>query len=335
MLTEAATGAYVVTPILAALAGARVLAYAKDTRYGSREEVFALLNATSRSLGAPAITTVSALDPKTFAAADLITNSGHLRPLNAERLQSVKPGAVLSLMYEAWECREADLDLAFCHERAIRVGGTNERHPDVDVFGYLGDMAMKLMLDAGACPYNSTVVLICNNDFGPYIARTLAKVCRRLGIVDTVARKADYQPLLNPGKVDWLSAFPTLEPLSHYLETSAVIFTASPFENDWAARGGVDLAAMKRFFPEAVLLRFAGHLDTKDLANHGIAFHPKEVRAGHMGVLPSDVGVEPILRLQAAGLKVGQLMLEGKTYLRGTELVQPLVPHPTSTRKAS
>ena len=40
VLTEAATGAYIVTPVLAALAGAKVFAYSKTTRYGKLEEVF-------------------------------------------------------------------------------------------------------------------------------------------------------------------------------------------------------------------------------------------------------------------------------------------------------
>ncbi len=40
VLTEAATGAYVVTPILAALAGAKVYAFSKTTCYGTVEEVF-------------------------------------------------------------------------------------------------------------------------------------------------------------------------------------------------------------------------------------------------------------------------------------------------------
>ena len=39
VLTEAATGAYIVTPVLAALAGAEVYAFTKDTRYGTVAEV--------------------------------------------------------------------------------------------------------------------------------------------------------------------------------------------------------------------------------------------------------------------------------------------------------
>ena len=39
VLTEAATGAYIVTPVIAALAGAEVYAFTKDTRYGTVAEV--------------------------------------------------------------------------------------------------------------------------------------------------------------------------------------------------------------------------------------------------------------------------------------------------------
>lgn len=38
VLTEAATGNYVVTSVIAACAGANVLAYTKDSSYGSEEE---------------------------------------------------------------------------------------------------------------------------------------------------------------------------------------------------------------------------------------------------------------------------------------------------------
>ena len=40
VLTEAASGAYIVTPLIAAIAGARVFAFSKTTRYGTVEDVF-------------------------------------------------------------------------------------------------------------------------------------------------------------------------------------------------------------------------------------------------------------------------------------------------------
>ena len=52
-------------------------------------------------------------------------------------------------MFEAWEFREADLDLAACRDRGIRVAAVNERHPDVGVFPFLGPLCVRLLADAG------------------------------------------------------------------------------------------------------------------------------------------------------------------------------------------
>jgi hypothetical protein len=41
-----------------------------------------------------------------------------------------------------------------------------------------------------------------------------------------------------------------------------------------------------------------------------------------MGIIPSEIGADPVVRLQAGGLKVAQLMMEGATHFRGHELVQ-------------
>lgn len=55
ILTEAATGAYCVTPVIAAMAGAKsVVAYTKDSRFGSindvREGMYQLINAVGKLL---------------------------------------------------------------------------------------------------------------------------------------------------------------------------------------------------------------------------------------------------------------------------------------------
>ena len=84
VLTEAATGAYVVTPIIAALAGAKVYAYSKTTRYGTVDEVFdntrkQLQQGNALDLD---IHFIKELTPEVISEADIITNSGHLRPLD-------------------------------------------------------------------------------------------------------------------------------------------------------------------------------------------------------------------------------------------------------------
>ena len=38
---------------------------------------------------------------------------------------------VISLMYEAWEFRDTDVDLNYCKKNRIKIAGVWENHPDV------------------------------------------------------------------------------------------------------------------------------------------------------------------------------------------------------------
>ncbi len=311
VLTEAASGAYVVTPVLAALAGARVFAFTKTTRYGTVDEVFAntrrlVDSCTTRTLD---VQLVDRITPEVIAQADVITNSGHLRPLDRQLLQHAKDGAVIPLMYEAWEWRGADLDLAYVRQRGLRVGATNERHPDIDVFGYLGEMAVKQIFDAGLCLHNNRFVLVCNNDFGPYIAKVLAALCSGLAVVDKDENRIKYDGL----GIDWIGGFPALAIPPAYRNAEAVVFTAYPFDRTWiGADADIAIHSLKAAFDDPFVLRYAGDVADKQLEAAGVRFFPLQVASGHMGVLPSAVGVDPIIRLQAGGLKAAECLLSGR-----------------------
>jgi hypothetical protein len=309
VLTEAATGAYIVTPVIAALAGAEVYAFTKDTRYGTVAEVRKQTNDLLDQFGDKnlKLTITDKLTPEIIAKADIITNSGHLRPLNGDKLQHAKKGVVIPLMYEAWEWRDADLDINFCKEKGIVVGATNERHPDVDVFNYLGDMALKMIFDAGLCPYKNSYILLCNNDFGPFIAKVLSKVCGALGVCDKTENKEKYEGM----NIDWLGNFPDLTVPEKYRKTEAIVFTAYPFDQPWIGDDKLPLVVskIKEAAQDAVLLRYAGDIDEAYCKKH-MAVYPDHVHSGHMGILPSAIGPDPIVRLQSGGLKVGELLLK-------------------------
>lgn len=318
VLTEAATGAYVVTPVIAAVAGAKVYAFTKNTRYGTVEDVRKQTLDLLSLFDTPAtsIEVIDTLTPEIIAQADIITNSGHLRPLDKSLLQHAKKGAVIPLMYEAWEWREADLDIEIVNQKQIALGATNERHPDVDVFNYLGDMALKMIFDAGLCPYNNNYILICNNDFGPFIAKTLSKVCGSLAVCDTAENKSKYQGL----NVDWIGNFPDFTVPEKYKKSDAVVFTAYPFDKTWIGdkTTPIQIEKLKQELDNPFILRYCGHID-ESIGNE-VAFYPESVKPGHMGILPSAIGFDPIIRLQSGGLKVGQLLLEGKTDVHGVRL---------------
>ncbi len=178
VVTEAATGAYACTAPIAAMAGAaRVHAVARDTaRYGSFDDAAAATLSLARAAGvADRITVSRALDPRMLAECDILTNSGHLRPICGETIARLPDRAVIALMFEAWEYREADLDLDACRERGIRIAAVNERHPAVGVFPFLGPLAVRLLSEAGLPPCGARIVLLCDNPFAPFIERGLTE----------------------------------------------------------------------------------------------------------------------------------------------------------------
>jgi hypothetical protein len=286
VLTEAATGAYVVTPVLAALGGAaRVVAVTRATRYGSVEDVRAETRALADAAGvADRIEVVEGLDEASVAAADILTNSGHVRPIDAAVVSLLRSDAVVPLMYEAWELdtHRGDLDVDALRARGIRTAGTNERHPSVDVFSFLGPMAVRQLSDAAVCARGAHVLVLCDNPFRDHLVDGLELVGARVGA-------HQHLPARMPPGLDAIVV--ALRP------TGAAVLDAA----------SVDRIA--RDAPGAVVVQFWGDLDRDALYRRGVPCWPTRAPAtGHMGVLPSDVGPEPVVRLQAGGLKVGEVL---------------------------
>jgi hypothetical protein len=289
VLTEAANGAYVVTPVIAACAGAeRVYAMTRSTAYGTADEIAAETLALAELAGVrDRIEIVVGRSSAVVARADIVTNSGHVRPIDAEMVEWMKPSTVVSLMYEGWEFRPGDVDLEACRERGIRVGATDERHPDVDVFSFLGIMAVKLLLDAEVAVYRSSILLLCDNPFCGFIARGL----RRAGATVDVAAQVGEAPREKPYDAVLVSLTPKATP----------VVTAA------------DATQIARQWPGAVVAQFWGDIDRAALQGLNVPVHPgKAPGPGHMGILPSAIGPEAVIRLQAGGLKVGELLSRGR-----------------------
>lgn len=302
VLTEAATGAYAVTPVLAALAGAHVFALANATRYAPADEIE---NAT---LGLAAVAGVGhdielvfEKKPDLLSRVDIVTNSGQVRPIDKAMASHLKPSCVVPLMYEAWEYRPADVDLDACHSRGIVVAGTNEEHPDVDVFSFLGMMAVKQLHDAGIAVYGSHTVLLCDNNFASFIRSGLEGCGAKVSETRQLAQRALIPPC------------------------DAIVVALKP--RDTPVLTAADANLLRQHAPGTVVVQYWGDVDREALAHAGVPVWPRqEPPAGHMGVLPSAIGPEPIVRLQAGGLKVGEVLARGLDLATVGELalVQPL-----------
>jgi hypothetical protein len=287
VLTEAATGAYAVTPVLAALAGAaRVTARTRSTRFGSTADVERETMALAHLLGvADRIEIREEITAEDVHGADIVTNSGHLRPIDAEMVASMHPGCVVPLMFEAWEIDlgRDDVDLDALRTQGIRYAGTNERHPAVDVFSYLGPMLVKLLNDAAVAVYDSRILLVCDNPFEPYLTDGLAR--SGAAVVSRVSLSHDD--------------------LTDDLD--AIAIALAPTGTAVLDRG--DLDEIARRSPGAVVAQFWGDVPRDACAAAGVPCVPvNDPGAGHMGALPSAVGPEPIVRLQAGGLKVASIL---------------------------
>lgn len=288
VLTEAANGAYAVTPVLAALAGAdKVVAVGADTRYGSFADSRAEVEDLAKRLGVmQRIEIVDTLRSDHWRAADVVTNSGHVRPIDAHRVDLLKPTAVIPTMYEAWELRESDIDLAACRKKGIAVAGTNERHQSIDVFSFLGMMAVHQLHEAGVAVYRSRIALLVDNDFGPYIR----------------------EPLLQSGAQVLEGRRP--EDLPEDIgDLDAVLCALAPRESG-PVLGPADADRFAKRSPTAVICQYWGDIDRPAFERNAFDLWPEsEPGRGHMGVLPSEIGPEPIVRLQAGGLKVAEVLL--------------------------
>ena len=287
VLTEAASGAYVVTPVMAAMAGAQVLALAGATSYATSDDLRAATAELAQLAGAAdRIQLIEVKSPEVVGAADIVTNSGQVRPIDAAMIAQMKPSAVVTLMYESWELRQADLDLEACRHRCIPVAGTNEDHPAVDVLASVGNMAIKQLHDAGIAVYGSRIVLLCDNSFASYIARTLRSVGAEVVLVTQLTAEALSPPC------------------------DAVLLALTP--KCGVQLSGADVMLIKELAEGAVLVQYWGDADRAAIAAARVPVWPLEApRPGHMGVLPSAIGPEPVVRLQAGGLKVGELLARG------------------------
>jgi len=289
VLTEAASGPYVVTPVIAALAGAnRVVAMTRNSRYATMAEVTCQTSALELLCGIEGrvdLIDADNLPPAVLAKADIVTNLGFVRPLNRAKLQAMRRGAVIPLMCEAWEIRPSDVDVAACQEHGIVVAGTNEDFPGVDVFHYSGWLASSLLLGAGIEMHKSRIIVAGSDKFASVIHKHLVNIG-----VDAVLMKT-----LRADAIVGVDAILVAD----YTRDEEII----------GAGGDIVSADLARLAPGITVVQFAGRVDLDGLRALGVNVYPGEKLPSHRMVRTlAEIGPRPVIELHAAGLKVGQML---------------------------
>jgi hypothetical protein len=304
VLTEAASGAYLVTSAIAAVAGAKqVIALTRDSRHGTAEAVTAQTRALAALCGVDDRIDIHRVrSPDLFGQADLITNLGFVRPLDRKTIGYMKRGAVIAYMCESWEFRPEDVDIEACREHGVSVFGTNESLPEFDIFSSCGWLCLRLLGDAQIAPARSTIVVVSGDKFGIVIQRALERAGAVVHLVAT----------LRPG-AHLASAEGIV--IADYLRTDSII--GSP--------GDISAAELASLAPASTVIQFAGRVDVKGLRDHGLVVVPGiDLPPRRMAMTLAGLGPRLVVELHAAGLKVGQLGLQPQTSGKWSALCQPL-----------
>lgn len=302
VLTEAATGAYAITPVVAAMAGAReVVAYTKKSRFGNIEDVMhetdKLIDAVGRQLPVNIIHKISAAEYSRF---DIITNSGHLRPINKEHIMSMKPNAVIPLMYESWELRESDIDLSACRERGIRVAGTNEHHPLLNVFEYLGPLVVRALHNSYIPVVGSRIAVFSNNLFGLQVARHLVRNQAEVFCIGPEDSFSGLDGAVLCGDLPSAEIVPKLD--------VCVVATTPLVSSERTYDGNTVTDYIAKICP-GTCVHLWGDINYDPLLRSDIVMIPPvPVAIGHQGLVMSGVGPEPVIRLIVGGFKVAEVL---------------------------
>ena len=304
--TEAASGAYLFNPVLAALAGARhVFALTADSVFANARVVEeATLEAARAADVGERISVVMRKEEGHVGASDIITNSGFVRPIDARMVSWMKSTAVVPLMWETWEFRESDIDLEACRRRAIAVMGTDEGKPPFPMYSYVGLLALKLLFELGLEGLRTNVLLLGGGRMGEAIRDVLTRAGATVSHVDG---DRDYDALGERWRMTG-EGFDAIICAEH--ENPRLLI------GEGGALTGGDLLATGRHVCVGVI---AGNVQREALVRAGLRFHPDALRPfGFMSYQPYGLGPRPVLELFASGLKVGWAMATAR--LRGLDV---------------
>jgi hypothetical protein len=297
VLTEAASGHFVWTPIIAALAGAEVFAFSKDSYYATYKEVKENTENLASQLSIKSkIQVIDQLSKEIIQSADILTNTGFLRPINKEKLKYCSNTAVISLMYEPWEYRESDIDLKYCKENNIIVVGTNESDDRLKTIYYLGVVVKKALFLNEIEVFKSNILILGYGKFANSIYDSLKLETEMIKIWN---KKEDIKALKD---------FDAIIVADHQTSINYI-----------GPNGLIDPKILKAENQDIKIIHISGEIDKNSILDSNIQLFPKKIAKGkYMSLTTGFVGPKPVIDLHSAGLKVGEIALK-KNKLFSTE----------------
>ena len=197
-------------------------------------------------------------------------------------------------MWETWEFRDEDIDLKECRRLQIPVLGTNEQHPDLRIFDYIGYIALKLLLEAEIEILNTKIAILGKGEFAHQVHNTLKTA------------RADVHLIFQENCKNF-----NIEKTKKILsQIDALIVVEHHEKNELIGAKGLltpkEISELNKYI---TVIHICGNVDQNTLIKNGIRCWPRRFAgAGYMSVTTDYIGPKPLIRLHTAGLKVGEAM---------------------------
>jgi len=287
VLTEAATGNYVVTPIIAAVAGAKkVFAFTKESKYGTVEEVKSQTYRLAKYLNVEnKIEVVTNLNDISLDKVDILTNTGFLRPIDKYIIDKLNSNCTVPLMWETWEFRDSDLDIEACKSRGIKVYGTNEDDKRLKTKEYIGYMVLKFLLEFKHTPLSSTILVLGCDYFTKYVEKVLRQNGYKYRIINEYNQKIDTKE------------YNAIVLLEHHKRD--LLIGESAF---------IEIGNISK---DKDVIHICGEVDFTKAKFNYIPINPAPF--GYMSYTADYMGIGVVIDLHTAGLKVAEGMIEANS----------------------
>ena len=295
VFTETASKNYVVTPTIAAMAGAKVYAIISDSQYGKAKDVEEFTYNFAEFCGVrDKIEVVFEKKKEIVSQANVVTNLGFVRPIDKNFVEMMNEKAVIPYMCEAWEYREGDVDIKTCKSKNIPVMATNEDYLGFEVFDFCGNLCIKMLFELQIEVYKSKIVVVSGDKFGKVIEKYLKAMGADVYLIGNVKSEVNRR----------------------YLEDSDALVVADYTNNDvFVGAEGAQISANEliKLSRKISVIQFAGDVDIGELDKYNIPFFPqKRIGKFRMGMTLAELGPKPVIDLHCAGLKVGEVMARAR-----------------------
>lgn len=295
--TELGSDDYMYTPIIAALANAKkVYARIKDSHFGSKNDLVVKFN-NLKTFYKNSANIQIVEGNKGIEEADIILNSGFVRPINKEKIDLMKKTAVIPLMWETWEFRPNEIDFIYARKKEKLILGTYEDF----LYTNNGFLITKLLFEENLGVYKDNILVVSSGRIGKSIStffkNTLVKHDRV--VFDKNFSEQESQSII--------TAEEAMKKISSY---DAIIIAEHNHNVDLLSNNGVfNCSKIKSKNPFIKIIHVCGNIDIDDVKKFELYISPLKIAPfGHMSVGAAHLDSHAVLELNTAGLRVGEIM---------------------------